>query len=149
MDVLPFNQFRLGDDSIIEDFSTVNNGVGDVLIGNHTLVGLSNVVIGPVTIGNHVIMAQHVVLSGLNHRYENTALPISRQGVTVKPVVIGDNCWIGANSVVTSGVTLGQHVVVAGGSVVTKDVPSFCVVGGNPARILKQFDREAGIWRRV
>ncbi len=69
MDVLPFNNFELGRHSIIEDFSTINNGVGDVIIGDETLIGMGNVIIGPVSIGNNVIIAQHVVISGLNHEY--------------------------------------------------------------------------------
>ena len=55
VDVLPFNKFNLGSKSTIESFSTINNGVGDVIIGDNTLIGMSNVIIGPVTIGNNVI----------------------------------------------------------------------------------------------
>lgn len=57
MDVVPFNQFTLREGSTIEDFSTINNGVGDIYIGANTRVGISNVIIGPVEIGNHVILA--------------------------------------------------------------------------------------------
>lgn len=149
MDLLPFNDFRIGTGSVIEDFSTINNGVGHVVIGAHSLIGMSNVVIGPVTIGDNVIMAQHVVISGLNHNYTDPALPISRQGVSVKAVVIEDDCWIGANAVITSGVTVGKHSVVAAGSVVTRDVPPFSVVAGNPARPVKRFDTGSGTWLRL
>ena len=61
IDVFPFNNFVLGARSVIEDFCTVNNGVGDVIIGNDTLIGMGNVIIGPITIGNNVILAQNVV----------------------------------------------------------------------------------------
>lgn len=149
MDLLPFNDFRIGACSVIEDFCTINNGVGNVVIGEHSLIGMSNVVIGPVTIGNNVIMAQHVVISGLNHDYTDPELPVSRQGVSVKPVVIEDDCWIGANAVITSGVTIGKHAVVAAGSVVTKDVPPFSVVAGNPARLVKRYDTGSGTWIRI
>ncbi|MOA11932.1 Maltose O-acetyltransferase [compost metagenome] len=56
-----------------------------------------------------------------------------------KPVRIGDNVWIGGRAVINPGVTLGDNVVVASGAVVTKDVPANCVVGGNPARVIKQL----------
>ncbi|ALC85120.1 acetyltransferase [Bacillus sp. FJAT-22090] len=56
------------------------------------------------------------------------------------PVKIGDNVWIGGNSVINPGVTIGNNVVIASGSVVTKDVPANVVVGGNPAKIIKQID---------
>jgi acetyltransferase-like isoleucine patch superfamily enzyme len=62
--------------------------------------------------------------------------------------VIGDDCWIGANVVVVAGVHVGKHAVVAAGSVVTKDVLPFSVVGGNPARILKRYDLATSQWKR-
>jgi acetyltransferase-like isoleucine patch superfamily enzyme len=149
MDVLPFNKFSIGEHSSIESFSTINNGVGDVSIGHHSLVGISNVIIGPVSIGNHVIMAQHVVVSGLNHNYEDISIPIHQQGTYTRPIRIEDNCWIGANVVITSGVVIGFHSVVAAGSVVTKDVPPYSVVAGNPARLLKQYNAQSQCWEKV
>ena len=146
LDVVPFNRFALGDRSVIEDFSVVNNGVGNVLIGPNTLIGIGGVLIGPVTIGANVIMAQHVVLSGLNHGYEDIHTPIRDQPVTTRPIVVEDDCWIGANVTITAGVTIGQHSVVAGGSVVTRDVAPYTVVGGNPARVLKHYDHQSGQW---
>ncbi len=147
MDVLPFRKFNLGEYSTIEDFSTVNNGVGDVVIGNHTLVGMSNVIIGPVTMGNNVILAQHVVISGLNHQYTDASIPILRQAIITSPVVIEDDCWIAANVVITAGVTIGKHTVIGAGSVVTKDIPPFCVAAGNPARVIKKFAN--GEWQKL
>ncbi|MDQ1086916.1 DapH/DapD/GlmU-related protein [Siphonobacter sp. SORGH_AS_1065] len=149
MDVLPFKAFSLGAYSTIEDFCVVNNGVGDVIIGDHCTVGISSVVIGPVHLHSDVILAQHVVLSGLNHTYEDVKQPIHRQPVTVQPIVVEEGCWIGANAVITAGVTIGRNSVVAGGSVVTKDVPPYSVVGGNPAKLLKQYDSASGQWQRV
>jgi acetyltransferase-like isoleucine patch superfamily enzyme len=149
VDVLPFNRFRLGNGSTIEDFSTINNGVGDVLIGDHSLIGMGNVVIGPVTIGNHVILAQNVVVSGLNHTYENISLPISKQNINTSPIVIEDECWIGANVVIVAGVTIGKHSVIAAGAIVTKDIPAYSVAVGNPARIIKQYDPGLGAWKKV
>jgi acetyltransferase-like isoleucine patch superfamily enzyme len=149
IDVLPFNQFTMGRNAVIEDFSTINNGVGDVIIGDDTLIGMSNVIIGPVTIGNNVIFAQNIVASGLNHEYRDVTIPISKQKIVVSPIVIEDDCWIAANSVITSGVTIGKHSVVAGGAVVTKDVPPYSVVAGNPAKIIKQYDFTLGEWVSV
>lgn len=148
LDVLPFNAFTLGANSTIESFSVVNNGVGEVVIGDNCTVGIGAVVIGPVTIGSDVIIAQHVVMSGLNHVYEDVKLPIHLQPVTTKQIVIEEECWIGANVVITAGVTIGKHSVVAGGSVVTRNVPPYSVVGGNPARLLKQYDSQTGTWQK-
>lgn len=149
MDVLPFKNFIVGDHSTIEDFSTVNNGMGDVIIGNHVRVGMSNVLIGPVTIGNYVIMAQNVVMSGLNHSYQDIEIPTCLQKCTTSEIIIEDEVWIGANSVITAGVRIGKHSVVAGGSVVTKDVPPYSIVAGNPARVIKQYNFKSGLWERA
>jgi len=146
IDVVPFNKFVLGYKSTIEDFSTINNGVGDVIIGNNSLIGMGNVIIGPVTIGNDVIFAQNIVASGLNHGYKDISVPIRLQDVTTAAITVGDDCWIGANAVLTAGVTIGRHCVVAAGAVVTKDVPPFTIVAGNPAKPIKRFDETLNDW---
>ncbi|HMM10880.1 MAG TPA: acyltransferase [Bacteroidales bacterium] len=148
MDVLPFNQFVLGKDSTIEDFATINNGVGPVIIGDRTRIGLGCVVIGPVTVGNDVMFAQNIVVSGLNHGYQDLNLPPSLQPVETKPIHIGDEVWIGANCVITAGVNIGKHAVVAAGSVVTKSVPPYSVVAGNPAKVLKQYNVDTNQWEK-
>lgn len=149
IDVVPFNKFMLGKGSVIEDFSTVNNGVGDVIIGSNTLIGMSNVLIGPISIGNNVIFAQNIVASGLNHEYKDINLPIHEQKVTVAQITVGDDCWVAANAVLTAGVTIGKHCVIAAGAVVTKDVPDYTVVAGNPAKAIKQYDQTLKEWVRV
>jgi len=149
MDVVPFNKFDLGRNSCIEDFSTVNNGVGNVIIGDNCLVGMSNVLIGPVTLGNNIILAQNVVMSGLNHDYRNVNIPIRYQDVSTAPITIHDDSWIGANAVITSGVTIGRHCVIAAGSVVTKDIPDYSIAAGNPAKVVKRYDEVLQDWIKV
>lgn len=149
IDVLPFQNFSVGNYSTIEDFATINNGVGAVCIGDNSRIGIGNVIIGPVTIGNNVILAQNIVMSGLNHNYTNIDIPIYLQGETVANITIEDDCWIGANVVITAGVTIGKHSVVAGGAVVTKDIPSFCVAVGNPARVVKRYNFETKVWESI
>lgn len=148
MDVMPFRKFEIGDRTIIEDFTCINNGIGDIIIGHNVTIGIGSVLIGPVTIGNNVIMAQHAGVSGLNHGYTDINIPIRDQKCTTRPIIIEDDCWIGTNTVITAGVTIGKHAVVAGGSVVTKDVPPFSIVGGNPASILKQYNAVSGLWEK-
>jgi acetyltransferase-like isoleucine patch superfamily enzyme len=149
LDVFPYNQFCLGKKSLVEDFSTINNAVGDVVIGDNTIIGLSNVIIGPVSIGSNVMLAQNVVVSGLNHGYEDVSLPPSVQKVSCKIITIDDDVWIGANVVVTAGVHIGRHSVVGAGSIVTKDIPEFCVAFGNPARVVKRYNQASGIWEKI
>ena len=149
MDVVPWNKFELGIDSTIEDFSAINNGVGPVIIGDRTKIGLSNTIIGPVTIGNDVRLAQNITLSGLNHNYEDVSLPIHVQGVSTAPIIVEDDCWIGANVVAVAGVTIGKHSIVAAGSIVTKNIPPFSVAVGNPARVIKTYNFETKTWEKV
>lgn len=139
MDTPPYRRFSLGRKSVIESFSCINNAVGDVIIGDHTRVGLHNTIIGPVTIGSHVNLAQGITVTALNHNFSDSTLRIDEQGVSTTPVVIGDDVWIGANAVVLPGVHIGRHVVVAAGAVVTRDVPDGCVVAGVPATIKKRL----------
>lgn len=149
MDVFPFGIFSLGERSIIESYTTINNGVGSVEIGNDVTIGISNVIIGPVQIGNHVIMAQNIVVSGLNHGYEDVTVPIHQQTCTTKQIVIGDESWIGANVVIVAGVHIGKHAIVAAGSIVTKNVPDFSIVAGNPAKLIKQYNAVTKAWDKV
>ena len=149
MDVFPFNNFKIGPKSIIEKYATINNGVGDVLIGSNTGIGLNNVIIGPVTIGDNVMLAQNIVISGLNHGYEDVSIPPRQQKVTTKQIIIEDDVWVGANTVITAGVTIGRHAVIGAGSVVTKNIPGYTVAVGNPARIIKEYNFENNCWERV
>ena len=137
MDTPSYRSFRLGRKSVIESYCCINNAVGDVTIGDHTRIGIHCTVIGPVNIGNNVNLAQGITVTALNHNFEDVTRRIDEQGISTKPVVIGDDVWIGANAVILPGVTIGRHVVVAAGAVVTKDVPDNCIVGGVPAKVIK------------
>ena len=139
MDTPPYRKFSLGRHSVVESYSCVNNAVGDVVIGDYTRIGIHNTIIGPVTIGSHVNLAQGITITALNHNFEDKNKRIDEQGVSTKPVVIGDDVWIGANAVILPGVTIGKHAVVAAGAVVTTDVPDNTVVGGVPAKVIKKL----------
>lgn len=139
MDTPPYRRFAICKKSVVESYSCINNAVGDVIIGDHTRIGLHNTVIGPVIIGSHVNLAQGVVVTALNHNFEDPQLRIDEQGVSTQPVTIGDDVWIGANAVILPGVTIGSHVVVAAGAVVTKDIPSHTLVAGVPAKVIKNI----------
>lgn len=139
MDTPPYRRFSLGQKSVVESYSCINNAVGDVVIGDHTRIGLHNTIIGPVTIGSHVNLAQGITVTALNHNFEAPERRIDEQGVSTQQVTIGDDIWIGANAVVLPGVTVGNHCVIAAGAVVTKDVPPHSLVAGVPAKIIKQI----------
>ena len=139
MDTPPYRKFCLGNYSVVESFACINNAVGDVVIGDHTRIGLHNTIIGPVRIGSHVNLAQGITVTALNHNFKDSDKRIDEQGVSTNPVTIGNDIWIGANAVILPGVTIGDHSVVAAGAVVTKDVPPHSLVAGVPAKVIKQI----------
>lgn len=148
-DLPPFNKFQLGKYSVIEDYSCLNNAVGDIIIGDYCRIGLSNTVIGPIKIGNRVNISQNVVLIGLDHNYQDITKGIIEQGVTTSPIFIGNDTIIGANSIILPGITIGQHCFIGAGCVVTKDIPDYSVAVGNPAKIIKQYNFETNQWEKL
>jgi acetyltransferase-like isoleucine patch superfamily enzyme len=86
-----------------------------------------------------VNLAQGVVVTALNHNFNDPSLCIDEQGVSTNPVIIEDDVWIGANAVVLPGVTIGKHSVVAAVAVVTKDVEEGSLVAGMPAKPIKRI----------
>lgn len=149
LDLPPFNKFSLGDYSVVEDYSCLNNAVGDLMIGSHSRIGLNNTIIGPVYIGSHVNIGQSVTISGLNHNYKDVDLMIDEQGVSMSPVIIDDDVWVGANSVILAGSKIGKHSVVAAGSVVNTVIPPYSVCAGVPAKVIKSYDFNDKVWKSV
>lgn len=122
-----------------------------ISIGDNSVVGSNNVFSGQggITIGKDVLFAPNVTLMSNNHGYSDISTPIWLQNNTNKEIKIGDDCWIGLNAIILSGVSIGKHCVIGAGSVVTKDVPDFCVAAGNPAKIIKKYNFEKNIWEKV
>ena len=120
-------------------------------IGDGTWVGknCSIAAIDRVSIGKDVLFAGNVHITDHSHGYELPDVPIARQKLISKgPVVIEDQCWLGFNCEILSGVHIGRHSIVAARAVVTKDVPPLCIVAGNPARIIKQYNPETKQWEK-
>jgi acetyltransferase-like isoleucine patch superfamily enzyme len=101
-----------------------------VIIGHHVTIGVD----GTVTIGDDCLIAELVSIRDHDHAFGRTDVPIREQGPAVADVTVGRDVWIGAKATLTSGVTIGDHAVVAAGAVVTRDVPEWSIVGGVPAR---------------
>lgn len=149
LDVFPWKRFEVGRDAIIEDFAVINNGAGDVVLGEGARIGIGSVVIGPVRMGDRAGLGQHVFISGFNHGYADGTRDSNEQELVRKEVVIGREAHIGANSVVVAGVTIGERCQIGAGSVVTKDIPPFSVAVGNPARVVKRYDPVKKEWIRL
>lgn len=115
-------------------------GKGNELsIGNRSGIGLNARIQGPVSIGDHVMMGPEVHIYTRNHDFSRRDIPMIDQGDTIsEPVIIGDDVWIGARSIILPGVTVGNGAIIAAGSVVTKSVAPYTIVGGNPAKLIKE-----------
>lgn len=112
-----------------------------IRIGRDSLIGEYNVLRGQggITVGDRVYTAPLVQLLAVNHVYDDPTRPMVDQGITAQGIVVEDDAWIGAGAIVTDGVRIGRGAVVAAGAVVTGDVPAHTVVGGVPARVLKEI----------
>lgn len=112
---------------------------GDNLkIGNGSGIGAYSIIPGSVTIGENVMMGQECLMFTQNHSFERLDIPMGQQGVQAsRPIVIGNDVWIGARVIILPGVHVGDGAVIGAGAVVTKNIPPYEIWGGNPARFLK------------
>ena len=113
---------------------------GRVRIGAGTFlnIGVMVAAVELVEIGSHCMLANGCFVTDGNHRFDDPDKPVPWQGFTTKgPTRIGDNVWLGANVVVTSGVTIGERCVIGANSVVTQDIPPFSIAAGAPAKVLR------------
>lgn len=146
------NDIKIGDRFKLSGQLISSHG-GKITIGNRCLVGPSCCVgaVNEVTIGDFVRISNNVlIIDNNNHpvhpedrKIMNSQNDYSSEFRTwkysvSKPILIKDNVWIGRNSIISKGVTIGENAIIAAGSVVTKDVPANCIVGGNPAKVVKE-----------
>lgn len=109
-----------------------------VTIGNESGIGIDSYIQGEVHIGDYVMMGPECNIWTINHCCDRTDVPICKQGTCEeKPVFIGNDVWIGSRVTILPGVKIGDGVVIGAGSVVSKDVDSYLIVAGNPARVVK------------
>lgn len=106
---------------------------GSMLIG----YGTAEKPVGKIQLGNDVRIAPNVQMIGGNHIFSDPEVPITKQGMENKPIIVGNDVWIAGRATIMAGVRIGDGAVVGAGAVVTKDVPAFAIVGGVPAKILK------------
>jgi acetyltransferase-like isoleucine patch superfamily enzyme len=97
-----------------------------------------------VTIGKYSMLAPNVSILGGDHIFDNPSAPIIFSGRPKMPkTIIGEDVWVGSNALLMAGITIGNGVIVAAGSIVTKDIPPYCIWGGNPAKFIKmRFNEE-------
>ena len=134
------NRVTIGKYAIIRPSNIYGGPIGEGLtMGDNSNIGPYNYIgcSGKITIGNNVMLAPRVSIYAENHVFDHPEILIRDQGVEKKEVIIEDDCWIAANSILLAGVTIGKGSVVAAGSVVTENVPPYSVVAGVPAKWIK------------
>ena len=110
----------------------------NVVIGDGSGIGANTVIPSSIIIGNNVILSRNCFILNRNHRFEDTKIPIVKQGFKEdKLTIIEDDCWIGMNSLLTPGRHIRKGTIVGMGSVLTKDFLEYAIVGGNPATLIK------------
>ena len=125
---------------------------GGIVVGARSDIGERNRIDGDVVIGEAVLFGPDNYISSEDHRFEDICVPVMDQGCHSprknghSELSIGDGSWVGCHCAIVGDVHIGRHCVVGANSVVTRDVPDYCVVAGVPARIVKRFDPEAGEW---
>lgn len=124
---------------------TVRIGRGSE-IGERCRISIAN----SLEIGEKVLFSPNVYITDCDHEYRNVDIPVIDQGVVQKgqKVSIGEGSYIGINAVIVGNVKIGKHCVIGANSVVTKDVPDFCVAVGGPAKILRKCNKDTGEWEK-
>ena len=133
----------LEDKIVLEDRVIVKSGKGPngrIKIGSDSYIGPNSYLdgVGGIYIGSNVLISPNCKLISTQHNFQDPKVTINKQGRELSKVVIEDDVWIGANSVILPGITIHKGAVVGAGSVVTKDVKSYEVVVGNPAKKIKE-----------
>ena len=141
---------HVGADTLIGPNVSLSAGMGPgqalvsdriVEIGDNVLIGRGSSIVAhlSVVIEDEVFFGPNVYVTDQNHGFEDLDLPIGRQTMPEDPVRIGWGSWLGTNTVVLPGVSIGRHVAVGAGAVVTSDLPDNAVAVGAPARVVKQY----------
>lgn len=138
--IIAGDRVTIGKHAIIRPTNIYGSSIGEGLkIGNNSSIGPYSYIgcSGYIEIGDNVMMSPRVSIYAENHLFDNPELTIKEQGVKREFVKIEDDCWIAANTVILAGVTIGRGSIIAAGSVVTKDIPPYSIVGGVPAKVIK------------
>jgi acetyltransferase-like isoleucine patch superfamily enzyme len=153
--VLGWKSIRLGDYVIVSEGCWLNINGPDrpepqLEIGHHTHLGRRSTV-SPgrkIVIGDYVLTGSDCNIIGSHHVYDDPFKPYGSTGNTLDGTLrIGTNCWLGAQVSIIGAITIGHGSIIGSGTVITKDVPPFSIVVGNPARVIKRFDMRAKSWR--
>lgn len=121
--------------AVIEPYCRLN-GDPKITVGDNFYMNAGCHILGEIIFGNDVMIGPKTVIWGRDHGMSREK-PMRKQPHNKKPIVIGDDVWIGASVTVLKGITIGKGAIIGAGSVVTKNVPEYAIAVGNPARVVK------------
>ena len=128
---------KCGKNVTIERGASFGNGF-NVELGDNSGLGVDCHIPNNVIIGSNVMMGPNCRIIAVNHSFDRLDIPMNQQGHTeVKPTIIEDDVWIGANVLMMPGRVIKKGTIIAGGCVLTKDFPEYSIVGGNPSKLIK------------
>ena len=131
--------FRFCGDNVLIKHGAYFGDRSEVRLGHNAQIGHNARLDHDVTIGNVVVMGPDVVLMSASHAFDDLSRPINQQGALPRrPIVIGNDVWLGTRVIVLPGVRIGDGAVIGAGSVVTRDVPARAIVAGAPARFIRE-----------
>lgn len=110
-------------------------------VGNNSWLGVNAFICGKVSIGNNVAIGPGVIIPGASHSFKGNRTVVMTAPLEILGTIIEDGAWIGGNAVIIDGVVIGEGAVVGAGAVVTKNVPAYSIVAGNPAKIIGHRDK--------
>jgi acetyltransferase-like isoleucine patch superfamily enzyme len=143
LEMLREGRLTIGPHAYFEPGVWLTSDTGRIAIGGGSFLNLNVMIaaVESVSLGEHCMLANGCLVTDGNHRFDDPDKPVPWQGFTTKgPVTLGDNVWLGANVVVTSGVTIGRRSVIGANSVVIDDIPEFSIAAGAPAKVLKTIE---------
>ena len=115
----------------------------DVVIGDNSGIGANASIPQSIVIGKDVMMAPDCLILASNHKFDDLSRPMNQQGMTAPETVeIGNDVWIGSRVIIMPGIKIGDGVIIAAGSVATKDLESYGIYGGVPAKLIKSRQSE-------
>jgi galactoside O-acetyltransferase len=142
VEILGFENIELGHDIYFANYSHIYaNDKGSIKIGDNFGMNYNSqlgAAFGKIIIGNDCAIAPNCVLRASNHRFEASDIPMIKQGHSYGEIILKDDIWIASNCVITANTTIGRGSVIGAGSVVTKDVPAYSIMGGVPATLIRK-----------
>jgi len=128
---------KCGEEVVVKDHCYFGNGAR-LTVGNRTQLGQNAQLGGEIILGDDILMGPDIVIMTTSHNFDRIDIPINQQGADEeKPVIIGNDVWLGTRSVIMPGVKIGNHCIVASGAVVTKSFEDYAIIGGVPAKLIK------------